>query len=155
MSPSLDSLLPLFVSGDRPERFEKVAGAGADAVIIDLEGAVAAKAKDKARAALRADLVALPVQARVRVSARPGTRPTWLRRLALDRPEHDYQRRLAISVTTPIKIDRNSRASALRRLPRLATARWKGSEGTNGLTTMSESIVSEAVKPSSSVMPTR
>ena len=35
----------LFVPGDRPERFEKAARAGADAVIIDLEDAVAPAAK--------------------------------------------------------------------------------------------------------------
>jgi citrate lyase subunit beta/citryl-CoA lyase len=38
----------LFVPGDRPERFDKAAGAGADVVIIDLEDAVAAESKDAA-----------------------------------------------------------------------------------------------------------
>lgn len=41
----------LFVPGDRSERFEKAAGAGADAVIIDLEDAVGAEDKMMARAA--------------------------------------------------------------------------------------------------------
>lgn len=41
----------LFVPGDRPERFEKAASAGADAVIVDLEDAVAPQGKAKARAA--------------------------------------------------------------------------------------------------------
>jgi citrate lyase subunit beta/citryl-CoA lyase len=40
----------LFVPGDRPERFEKALASGADAVIIDLEDAVAPQAKDDARA---------------------------------------------------------------------------------------------------------
>lgn len=41
----------LFVPGDRPERFDKAAGAGADAVIIDLEDAVGADQKSAARQA--------------------------------------------------------------------------------------------------------
>lgn len=60
-----DILVPLFVPGNRPERFEKAGTAGADAVIIDLEDAVAIDAKDEARAALRGDFTALPVLARV------------------------------------------------------------------------------------------
>lgn len=49
----------LFVPGDRPERFAKARSSGADAVIIDLEDAVAASEKERARretsAALAAD----------------------------------------------------------------------------------------------------
>jgi citrate lyase subunit beta/citryl-CoA lyase len=44
----------LFVPGDRPERYAKALAAGADAVIIDLEDAVAPSAKEAARNALRA-----------------------------------------------------------------------------------------------------
>ena len=40
---------PLFVPGDRPERFAKAAETEADAVILDLEDAVAPGAKDAAR----------------------------------------------------------------------------------------------------------
>lgn len=43
----------MFVPGDRPERMEKAAGLGADALILDLEDAVAASAKAAARAAVR------------------------------------------------------------------------------------------------------
>lgn len=43
---------PLFVPGDRPERFAKAAARGADAVIIDLEDAVAPEARDAARRAV-------------------------------------------------------------------------------------------------------
>lgn len=43
---------PLFVPADRPERFAKAAASGADAVILDLEDAVAPTNKDQARAAL-------------------------------------------------------------------------------------------------------
>jgi citrate lyase subunit beta / citryl-CoA lyase len=39
----------LFVPGDRPERFEKAVASGADAVIFDLEDAVAPAARAKAR----------------------------------------------------------------------------------------------------------
>lgn len=40
----------LFVPGDRPDRFAKAAASGADAVVVDLEDAVAPAAKDEARA---------------------------------------------------------------------------------------------------------
>jgi len=43
----------LFVPGDRPERMEKAAGVGADALILDLEDSVTASAKAAARAAVR------------------------------------------------------------------------------------------------------
>lgn len=43
----------LFVPGDRADRFAKAAGSGADALILDLEDAVAASAKETARAAVR------------------------------------------------------------------------------------------------------
>ena len=41
----------LFVPGNRPERFAKALASGADAVVLDLEDAVAADAKADARAA--------------------------------------------------------------------------------------------------------
>jgi len=43
----------LFVPGDRADRFAKAEASGADALILDLEDAVAASAKDTARAAVR------------------------------------------------------------------------------------------------------
>lgn len=46
----------LFVPGSRPDRFGKALAAGADAVCIDLEDAVAPDAKDAARAAVTAFL---------------------------------------------------------------------------------------------------
>lgn len=42
----------LFVPGDRPERFDKALAAGADAIVIDLEDAVAPPNKTQARAAV-------------------------------------------------------------------------------------------------------
>ena len=44
----------LFVPADRPERYAKALASGADAVIVDLEDAVAASAKDGARESLAA-----------------------------------------------------------------------------------------------------
>lgn len=67
---ALDFLVPLFVPGDRPERFEKAASAGADAVIIDLEDAVAPPAKAAARDVLTASLGA-PVLVRVNAAGTP------------------------------------------------------------------------------------
>lgn len=46
----------LFVPGDRPERFEKAEASGADAVILDLEDAVAAAERPRAREAIAAHL---------------------------------------------------------------------------------------------------
>lgn len=50
----------LFVPGDRPDRYAKALAAGADAVIIDLEDAVAPEAKVQAREALRSGWPARP-----------------------------------------------------------------------------------------------
>ncbi len=58
----------LFVPGDRPERFEKAEASGADAVILDLEDAVAAPQRPKAREAIATHL---------RRSSRPV--PLWVR----------------------------------------------------------------------------
>lgn len=67
--------LPLFVPGDRPERFAKAMTAGADAVIVDLEDAVAPDAKAGARAGLERALAPLagtgPVLLRINASGTP------------------------------------------------------------------------------------
>ncbi|MEW2382751.1 aldolase/citrate lyase family protein [Micromonospora sp. NPDC047707] len=58
----------LYVPGDRPDRFAKAVAAGADAVILDLEDAVAAGRKSYARDAVAEFLAEphpLPVQVRV------------------------------------------------------------------------------------------
>lgn len=65
--------LPLFVPADRPERYAKAFAAGADAVIIDLEDAVAPAAKEAARAALAAaqeEIGRAPCFVLVRINAR-------------------------------------------------------------------------------------
>lgn len=51
--------LPLFVPGDRPDRFAKAQAAGPDAVILDLEDAVAPTAKDRARDGLADGIAAV------------------------------------------------------------------------------------------------
>jgi len=59
-------IAPLFVPGDRPERFTKAAATAADAVIIDLEDAVDPSTKEAARAnLLRHDIASKPVLARI------------------------------------------------------------------------------------------
>lgn len=67
----LDVTVPLFVPGHRPDRFEKAAAAGPDAVILDLEDAVPLDAKDTARAQLRLDFTSLPVLVRINASGTP------------------------------------------------------------------------------------
>lgn len=71
MSDELDVIAPLFVPANRPERFEKAAASGADAVILDLEDAVAAPAKEAARAALRLDFTDRPVFVRINAAGTP------------------------------------------------------------------------------------
>ncbi len=64
-------IAPLFVPANRPERFEKAAASGADAIILDLEDAVAADAKVEARTALRADFTQLPILVRINAAGTP------------------------------------------------------------------------------------
>lgn len=65
----------LFVPGDRPERFDKAAAAGADVVIVDLEDAVGADHKDSARSCV-VDWLGACGRAAVRVNS-------------ADAPEHE------------------------------------------------------------------
>jgi citrate lyase subunit beta/citryl-CoA lyase len=60
----------LFVPGDRPERFAKALASGADAVVIDLEDAVAPAAKVAARDAVRHFLAAADAEERERIVIR-------------------------------------------------------------------------------------
>lgn len=53
---------PLFVPADRPERFEKALRSGADAIIIDLEDALAASEKETARDTLRREVPKLSTE---------------------------------------------------------------------------------------------
>jgi citrate lyase subunit beta/citryl-CoA lyase len=67
----------LFVPGDRPDRMEKALAAGADALILDLEDAVAPDARPEARKAVAQFL-----------AAHQGSR-LWVRVNPLDSPEFD------------------------------------------------------------------
>jgi len=71
MTASRGLTAPLFVPADRPERFAKAAASGADAVIIDLEDAVAPAAKESARTALAAALPSAPVVIRINAVGTP------------------------------------------------------------------------------------
>ncbi len=63
-------IAPLFVPGDRQERFAKAAATDADGVIIDLEDAVAPAAKATARSAMAAaDLGGKPLIVRINGAA--------------------------------------------------------------------------------------
>ena len=58
--------LPLFVPGDRPDRFGKAATSGADAVILDLEDGVTLDRKaDARRAVLQHTITGFPVIVRI------------------------------------------------------------------------------------------
>jgi citrate lyase subunit beta/citryl-CoA lyase len=70
MSAMIDNInLPLFVPADRPDRFAKAAAAGADAVIVDLEDAVAPSARDAARANLAEALKGMDTPIILRINA--------------------------------------------------------------------------------------
>lgn len=66
----------LFVPGDRPERFQKAAECGADAIILDLEDSVSLEAKDRARASV-ATYLATPAEVYRLVRINPIDSP-WL-----------------------------------------------------------------------------
>lgn len=57
---AIDCALPLFVPADRPERIRRALASGADAVIVDLEDAVAPHAKAGARRSLAGALREAP-----------------------------------------------------------------------------------------------
>lgn len=63
-------IAPLFVPGDRPDRFGKAAASGADGIIFDLEDAVAPAARDRAREAVAAAELSPELPAYIRVNAR-------------------------------------------------------------------------------------
>ncbi|SFR88913.1 HpcH/HpaI aldolase/citrate lyase family protein [Sphingomonas jatrophae] len=71
MPAPLDFIAPLFVPANRPERFAKAAASGADAVILDLEDAVAPADKATARAALAKHFTKRPVLVRINAAGTP------------------------------------------------------------------------------------
>ena len=73
----------LFVPGDRPERFAKALASGADAVIVDLEDAVAPGAKGAARTAVAQWLAGQPERDRVVVRINDESTPWYAADVAL------------------------------------------------------------------------
>jgi citrate lyase subunit beta/citryl-CoA lyase len=72
------ALTALYVPGDRPERFDKAVGSGADIVVFDLEDAVPAERKALALENVVRYLTGpLPVRAQVRTNR--GARTEWER----------------------------------------------------------------------------
>ncbi|MEJ8860105.1 CoA ester lyase [Variovorax robiniae] len=68
----------LFVPGTRPERFAKALASGADAVILDLEDAVAADDKSAARVAIATWFASAPTEDRSRIVVRINdAESTW------------------------------------------------------------------------------
>jgi len=80
-----DFSFPLFVPGSRPERIAKAWASGTDAIIIDLEDAVAADHKDSARAEVSAAITEHPAVT------------TYLRINGVDTPWYDDDLELLIS----------------------------------------------------------
>jgi citrate lyase subunit beta/citryl-CoA lyase len=68
VNPILSLRAPLFVPANRPERFSKAAASGADAIILDLEDAVAKEDKNAAREAIDCSFTDLPVIVRINAS---------------------------------------------------------------------------------------
>ena len=77
----------LFVPGDRPDRMAKALGAGADALILDLEDAVAPAAKAEARRAV-AEFLGANNQSRLWVRVNPLDSPENEKDLAAILPAH-------------------------------------------------------------------
>ncbi len=73
----------LFVPADRPDRFAKALASGADAVIVDLEDAVALAAKDAAREALGTWLASADPESRIVVRINAVDTPWFAVDLAL------------------------------------------------------------------------
>ncbi len=82
----------LFVPGDRPERFAKAAGSGADVVIIDLEDAVAEDSKSEALTAVLAALTPEREQDAAAISALVRVNPAGS-------PTHDQEIHALLSLT--------------------------------------------------------
>ena len=82
----------LYVPGDKPEVLAKALGRGADALIVDLEDAVAPAAKDQAREVVRRFLADLPAADR-------GDVQIWVRVNGEGRAGHDIEAVAAPAVT--------------------------------------------------------
>ncbi|MBU2285332.1 MAG: CoA ester lyase [Gammaproteobacteria bacterium] len=88
----------LFVSGEKPERFDKAMAAGADVVCIDLEDAVAHTLKEEARRAVLKWLSARPARA-------AGTGPEVALRINAVRTLHGLRDILALAAAADVRLD--------------------------------------------------
>ncbi|MDH7804588.1 MULTISPECIES: CoA ester lyase [unclassified Rhizobium] len=129
----LPPVAPLFVPASRPDRFHKADQSGADAIILDLEDAVAPADKERARDAVISHIADLKSSVIVRINA-PGT--PWhegdldalarLKNLAImlpkaERPEEIMNAVLRINRNVPV-IALIETAVGLARLPDLMSA---------------------------------
>jgi citrate lyase subunit beta/citryl-CoA lyase len=96
----------LFVPGDRPERYAKALASGADAVVVDLEDAVAPAAKDAARDAVARWLACEPHRCRVVVRINDERSPWFEADLAL----------LQVSGAAAVMLPKADQASTIVRL---------------------------------------
>jgi citrate lyase subunit beta/citryl-CoA lyase len=90
----------LYVPGDRPERFDKAAGSGTHAVILDVEDAVALAAKDAARESVVAYLT--------ETHATPAGVEVWVRINAGDRGLEDVRAIAGLPVLTGLVVPKSS-----------------------------------------------
>jgi citrate lyase subunit beta/citryl-CoA lyase len=96
----------LFVPGDRPERFAKALASGADAVVLDLEDAVAAAGKAAARDMVAAWLAASADRSRVVVRVNDEATPWFDADLAM----------LATQGATAVMLPKAERVASIERL---------------------------------------
>lgn len=96
-------LTALYVPGDRPDRFSKAAGSGADVVILDLEDSVAPERKHEARAHV-ADWLKAEGTSAVRAQVRINSPSTARGREDLDSLPPDTEVRVP-KVESPSDID--------------------------------------------------
>jgi citrate lyase subunit beta/citryl-CoA lyase len=101
----------LFVPGDRPERMEKALGLGADALILDLEDAVAPAAKAEARVVVAAFL-----------AANAGAN-LWVRVNPLDGAENELDLDAVAAAARGIVLPKAESGESLAELDRRLTAR--------------------------------
>jgi citrate lyase subunit beta / citryl-CoA lyase len=101
-------LCALYVPGSRPDRFDRAAASGADAVILDLEDSVAPADRPAARLAVARWLPTAPLPVQVRVGA-PGSDDLAA---DLDALPHDVPLRLP-KVSSPRDLDGLDRLDGL------------------------------------------
>jgi len=115
----------LFVPGDRPDRVAKAAASGADALILDLEDAVAPAAKARARAAVADSLAAPPTGVALFVRVNPldsADLPHDLQALAAAPPPHGLVLPKAEGAASIHALDRLLEQHGLSALPILPIA---------------------------------